>query len=125
MPKRVLIVDDTVFMRSMLRNIFSEAGWEVVAEATNGRQAVSEYEHHHPDLVLMDLVMPELGGLEALKNIIFKDSRARVVVCSALGQKNLIMEALNAGAKDYVVKPFDKEFILTVADRAVNETPTT
>lgn len=119
MPKRVMIVDDALFMRAMLRDIFELAGWQVVAEADNGEQAIIEYRNHHPALVTMDIVMPEMGGIDALKRILADHSAARIVVCSALGQNNLILEALSAGAKDFIVKPFKSEQVLEVAERVI------
>jgi len=119
MAKKVLIVDDALFMRTMLRDIFTAAGWQVIAEAENG--AIDSYATHHPDLVTMDLVMPEMGGIDALKVIINNDPEAQIVVCSALGQKNLIMEALNAGAKDFIVKPFNTTQVLDVVERVAGD----
>lgn len=121
MPNRVLIVDDALFMRTMLRDIFTTAGWQIVAEANNGNEAISSYHKHLPDLVTMDLVMPKMGGIEALKKIIKDDPNARIVVCSALGQKNLIIDAINSGAKDFIVKPFKTTQVLDVVERVVAE----
>ena len=121
MLKRVLIVDDALFMRTMLRDIFESAGWQIVAEAENGEQAIEKYKIHQPDLVTMDIVMPELGGIDALKIILGDSPRARIVVCSALGQKNLIMDAVNAGAKDFIVKPFQSDQVLEVVERVISE----
>jgi two-component system chemotaxis response regulator CheY len=119
LSKRVLIVDDALFMRSMLRDIFVSAGWQVVAEAENGVQALAEYENHQPDLVTMDIVMPEMGGIAALKKILLDYPAARIVVCSALGQKNLIVEAVSAGARDFIVKPFKQAQVIEVVERVV------
>lgn len=121
MGKQVLIVDDALFMRVMLRDIFNTAGWQVVAEAADGNEAIACYHKYHPDLVTMDLVMPEMGGIAALKAIIKDDSEARIVVCSALGQKNLIIDAINGGAKDFIVKPFKTDQVLEVVERVVAE----
>ena len=121
MSKQVLIVDDALFMRAMLRDIFESAGWQIIAEASDGEQAISEYEIHQPDLVTMDLVMPQMGGIDALKRILADDPAARIVVCSALGQNNLILDAVNAGAKDFIVKPFKSAQVLEVVDRVVAE----
>ena len=119
MSKRVLIVDDALFMRTILRDIFTAAGWQIVAEAEDGKQAITEYHTHLPDLVTMDLVMPEMGGVDALQKILKNDPAARIVVCSAIGQKHLIMDAINAGAKDFIVKPFKHSQVLEVVERAV------
>jgi len=118
---RVLIVDDALFMRSMLSDIFSEAGWNIVSEADNGETAINEYRIHQPDLVTMDIVMPDMGGIDALKKILAEFPQAKIVVCSALGQKNLILEAINAGAKDFIVKPFQSRQVLEVIERVVGE----
>lgn len=117
MSKKVIIVDDALFMRTMLRDIFESANWQVVAEAENGEQAIAGYKKHRPDLVTMDIVMPEMGGIDALKRILAEDPSATIVVCSALGQKNLIMDAVNAGAKDFIVKPFQRAQVLEVVER--------
>lgn len=117
MAKRVLIVDDALFMRNLLRDIFESAGWEVVAEAENGLQAIEGYNTHQPELVTMDIVMPELGGIDALKKIIQEHPHACVVMCSALGQESLVMEAINAGARDFIVKPFQDQQVLEIVAR--------
>ncbi len=119
MPGRVLVVDDALFMRNMLTDIFTQAGWELVGEAENGEQAVVMYEQQRPDLVTMDIVMPVLGGIDALKKILQSEPEARVVVCSALGQKHLILDAISAGARDFIVKPFQSEQVLEVAERVI------
>ncbi|MEE4254061.1 MAG: response regulator [Desulfuromusa sp.] len=122
MSKKVLIVDDALFMRTMLRDIFASTDWQIVAEAENGKQAIEEYKIHRPDLVTMDIVMPEMGGIDALKQILSDDPDASIVVCSALGQKNLILDAVNAGAKDFIVKPFQRTQVLEVVERVTAET---
>ena len=119
MPTRVLIVDDALFMRTMLRNIFVESGFEVVGEAGNGNDAVEKYRALVPDLTTMDIVMPEKNGIEALKQIMAIDPRARVVMCSALGQESLIIEALEAGARDFIVKPFKPAKVVEVAQKVL------
>ncbi|HMB15464.1 MAG TPA: response regulator [Pelovirga sp.] len=119
MPGSVLVVDDALFMRKMLIDIFSQAGWKVIGEAENGEEAVAIYQQQHPDLVTMDIVMPVMGGIEALKAILQIESQARVVVCSALGQKHLILDAITAGARDFIVKPFQSDQVLEVAERVV------
>ena len=119
MTARVLIVDDALFMRTMLRNIFVESGFEVVGEAGNGNEAVEKYRALGPDLTTMDIVMPEKSGIEALKQIVALDPRARVVMCSALGQESLIIEALEAGARDFIVKPFKPAKVVEVVQKAL------
>lgn len=117
MAKRVLIVDDALFMRSLLRDIFEPAGWEVVAEAEDGFKAIEEFNTHKPDLVTMDIVMPEMGGIDALKKIVAIHPQAKVVMCSALGQESLVMEAIKAGACDFIVKPFQDQQVLDIVER--------
>lgn len=119
MGNRVLIVDDAQFMRDLLRDIFEQAGWEVVGEAENGKQAVEQFQLLKPDLVTMDIVMPLRSGIEALSDIIASDPGARVVMCSALGQESMVMEAVKAGAKDFIVKPFQPEQVLRIITRAM------
>ena len=120
MAAKVLIVDDALFMRNMLRNIFSESGFDIVGEAQNGNEAVEMYRQLRPDLVTMDIVMPEKNGIEALKEIMASDSSARIVICSALGQESLIMEALEAGARDFIVKPFKPPKVIEVAQKVLS-----
>ncbi len=120
MAARVLIVDDALFMRNMLRNILSESGFVVVGEARNGAEAIEKYRELSPDLTTMDIVMPVKTGIEALREIMALDSRARVIICSALGQESLIMEALEAGARDFIVKPFKPSKVIEVAQKALS-----
>lgn len=127
MAIKVLIVDDAMFMRNMIGEIFSGKDfngeqYEVVAEAENGLEAVEMYREHQPDIVTMDIVMPEMTGIEALREIINMDPNANVVMCSALGQDSLVMEALDAGARDFIVKPFQPEKVLDVVTRILGET---
>jgi len=117
MGVRILIADDALFMRNMLKDIFVKAGFEVVGEAANGVEAVEKYHELHPDLVTMDIVMPLKSGIEALQQITRENPDARVVMCSALGQEALIIEAVQAGAKDFIVKPFKEERVLDVVMR--------
>jgi len=127
MAVKVLIVDDAMFMRNMIAEIFNgkkykEEDYQVVGEAENGIEAVEKYKEHNPDIVTMDIVMPEMTGIEALKEIMGMDSGANVIMCSALGQDSLVMEALDAGAKDFIVKPFQPEKVLDVVIRILDET---
>jgi two-component system chemotaxis response regulator CheY len=122
---RVLLVDDTVFMRRMLRDILAKEGFEVVAEASNGRQAVQAYQDAHPDLVIMDITMPEMDGIAAVREIAGLDRAARIIMCSALGQQELIIEALEAGAKDFVVKPFLPAKVLEAVRKVMSLKPET
>ena len=111
MSKTVLIVDDTAFMRMTLKNILEKHNYEVVAEAEDGKQAIELYQQHAPGLVTMDITMPNMDGLTATKEIMSKDPNATIIVVSAMGQKSLVIDALNAGAKDFVVKPFQPDRI--------------
>lgn len=117
MGLRILIADDALFMRNMLKEIFVKAGFQVVGEAANGVEAVERYHELRPDLVTMDIVMPLRSGIEALQQITREDPDARVVMCSALGQEALVIEAVQAGAKDFIVKPFKEERVLDVVER--------
>ena len=117
MGLRILIADDALFMRNMLRDIFVKAGFQVVGEAVNGVEAVERYHELRPDLVTMDIVMPLKSGIEALQQITRENPDARVVMCSALGQEALVIEAVQAGAKDFIVKPFKEERVLDVVRR--------
>ena len=119
MGKKVLVADDATVIRVMLKNILAEAGYEVVGEAANGVEAVSKYKELHPDLVTMDITMPEMDGINALRNIRTDDPNARVVMCSAMGQKNLVLEAIQAGAKNFIVKPFDRDKVLEVVAKVL------
>jgi len=114
---KVLIADDALFMRNLLKDILTKVGFTVVGEATNGEEAVELYRKHQPDLVTMDIVMPLKSGIEALEEIIKEDPYARIVMCSALGQESLVLEAVQAGAKDFIVKPFKEERVVEVVKR--------
>ncbi len=116
--KKVMIVDDAQFTRNMLKNIINKIEQiEVIGEASNGVEAISMYKKLNPDLVTMDLVMPEKGGIEATEEILKINSKALIVVVSALGQEALVLEAAKKGAKDFIQKPFKTEQILEVMDR--------
>lgn len=112
MPARLMVVDDTLFMRRMLRDVLARGGYEVVSEARNGREALENYRQTRPDLVIMDITMPEMDGIRAVEAILQVDPAARIVMCSALGQNGPVMEALQAGALDFVLKPFVPEKVL-------------
>ncbi len=112
--KRLLIVDDALFMRKMISGVAAEAGWEVVGEAGDGSAAVVLYQELRPDLVTMDLVMPVMGGLEALRQIRALDPEAKVIVVTALDQKQALMESIRDGAIDFIVKPFERQRVLNL-----------
>jgi two-component system chemotaxis response regulator CheY len=120
--KKVLIADDASFMRQMIRDIIEPEGWEVVGEASDGVDVVDKFKKLHPDVVMMDIVMPKRSGIDAVKAIKAEDPGARVVMCSALGQEALVTEAIQAGAKDFIVKPFKPDAVLAtlakVAEKA-------
>lgn len=105
----ILVVDDAVFMRRMLGDMLTQAGHTVIAEASNGKQALEQYIQCKPDIVTMDITMPEVDGIEGLKLIRNYDSNAIVLMCSAMGQQAMVIDAIQAGAKDFIVKPFTKE----------------
>lgn len=115
----VLIADDAAFMRMMIKNILTEAGYEIVGEAENGAVAVSKYRELKPDLTTMDITMPEMDGLAALKEIRGQDPAARVVMCSAMGQQSMVIESIQAGARDFIVKPFQPERVLEAIQKAL------
>ena len=120
MPRTVLICDDAIFMRTMVSDILQQAGFEVVGEAESGVQAIEKYRALRPDLVTMDIVMPDMGGIDAVREITKEDPKARVLMCSAMGQQALVVEALQAGAKDFVVKPFQPSRVLEAVERILN-----
>jgi two-component system chemotaxis response regulator CheY len=109
----VLIADDLEFIKLVLQELIEKAGFRVVGVASNGEEAVELYQEKRPDVVLMDITMPKMDGLSALKQILKVDPQAKVIMCSALGQQNLIVQALQMGAKDFIVKPFREERVIT------------
>ncbi|MBA3646111.1 MAG: response regulator [Gemmatimonadaceae bacterium] len=119
MSGTVLVCDDALFMRSMVKDILAQAGFTVVGEAENGMRAVEQYAALKPDLVTMDIIMPEMGGIEAVRQIIEADPQARILMCSAMGQQALVAEAIAAGAKDFVVKPFQPSRVLEAVQRVL------
>ena len=119
MSHTVLVCDDAIFMRTMISDILSQAGYEVVGEAETGVQAIEKYKQLKPDLVTMDIVMPDLGGIEAVREIMKFDTAARILMCSAMGQQALVVEAIQAGARDFVVKPFQPSRVLEAVQRVL------
>ena len=117
MGHRVLVCDDAIFMRTMISDILSGAGYEVVGEAESGLQAIERYGQLKPDLVTMDIVMPDMGGIDAVREIVKGDPNAKILMCSAMGQQALVVEAIQAGAKDFVVKPFQPSRVLEAVQR--------
>ncbi len=115
----VLVCDDAIFMRTMISDILQQAGHEIVGEAENGAQAVERFKELQPDLVTMDIVMPDMGGIDAVREIVRFDPDARVLMCSAMGQQALVVEAIQAGAKDFVVKPFQPSRVLEAVQRVL------
>ena len=118
---RVLIADDASFMRQMIREIIEPEGHEVVGEATNGIEAVEQFEELSPDLVTMDIVMPKRSGIDAVKGILAQHPDACIVMCSALGQETLVMEALQAGARDFIVKPFKPDSVIATLKKTIEK----
>jgi two-component system chemotaxis response regulator CheY len=118
---RILVADDASFMRQMIREIVEMEGHEVVAEASDGIEAIDQFKNHHPDVVTMDIVMPRRSGIDAVKAIIEFDPSARVVMCSALGQETLVTEALQAGARDFIVKPFKPDAVVNTLKKVLEK----
>jgi two-component system chemotaxis response regulator CheY len=112
MAHKILIVDDAAFMRMMIKDILSKNGYEIVGEAADGVQAVEQYKEYQPDLVTMDITMPEMDGITALKEIKKMNPNAKVIMCSAMGQQAMVIDAIQAGAKDFIVKPFQADRVL-------------
>jgi len=116
---RVLVCDDAIFMRTMISDILSGAGYDVVGEAETGVQAIERYRDLKPDLVTMDIVMPDMGGIDAVREITKFDPQAKILMCSAMGQQALVVEAIQAGARDFVVKPFQPSRVLEAVQRVL------
>lgn len=116
MGRRVLLCDDAQVIRVMLSRILAEGGFTIVGEAANGEQAVNLYRQLKPDLVFMDITMPEMNGIQAVRTIKKEDPQARIVMCSAMGQKTHVLEAVEAGAKNFIIKPFESQKVLEVAN---------
>ena len=119
MSKRILLVDDAVFMRMKLKDILEKNGYEVVGEAQSGVEAIEKYMSEKPDLVTMDITMPEMDGVTALKKIKEFDPKAKVIMCSAMGQQSMVMDAIQAGAIDFIVKPFDNDRVIESINKAI------
>ena len=116
---RVLVVDDAMFMRKMVSDALTKGGHEVIGEAANGVEAVAQFTALSPELMTLDITMPEKDGLEALRDIIAMDPSAKVIMCSAIGQESKVIESIKAGAKDFVVKPFQPDRVLAAVSKAL------
>ena len=119
MAKNILICDDAAFMRMMIKDILTKNGYNVAGEAENGLKAVEKYNETKPDLVMMDITMPEMDGIQALKKIKEIDPGATVIMCSAMGQQAMVIEAIQSGAKDFIVKPFQADRVLEAIQKVV------
>ena len=119
MAKNILICDDAAFMRMMIKDILTKNGYNVAGEAENGAKAVEKYAEVKPDLVLMDITMPEMDGIQALKKIKENDPGAMVIMCSAMGQQAMVIESIQAGAKDFIVKPFQPDRVIEAVKKVV------
>lgn len=120
MAKNILICDDAAFMRMMIKDILTKNGYNVVAEAENGAKAVEKYQETKPDLVLMDITMPEMDGIQALKKIKSIDPNASVIMCSAMGQQAMVIESIQSGARDFIVKPFQPDRVIEAVKKVVD-----
>ena len=119
MAKSILICDDAAFMRMMIKDILTKNGYDVAGEAENGLKAIEKYNETKPDLVMMDITMPEMNGIEALKKIKETDSAANIIMCSAMGQQAMVIESIQSGAKDFIVKPFQPDRVLEAVKKAI------
>ena len=119
MAKNIMIVDDAAFMRMMIKDILTKNGYNIVGEAENGKKAIDVYTECKPDLVLMDITMPEMDGIQALKGIRANDPNAAIIMCSAMGQQAMVIEAIQSGAKDFIVKPFQADRVIEAVQKVV------
>ncbi|MBQ9120673.1 MAG: response regulator [Lachnospiraceae bacterium] len=119
MAKNILICDDAAFMRMMIKDILTKNGYNIVGEAENGAKAVEKYNETKPDLVMMDITMPEMDGIQALKKIKSMDDSAKIIMCSAMGQQAMVIESIQSGAKDFIVKPFQPDRVLEAVKKAI------
>lgn len=120
MAKRILVVDDAAFMRMMVKDILTKNGYEVVGEAVDGNDAISKYKELVPDLVTLDITMPNLDGIQACKEIRKINSDANIIMCSAMGQQAMVIEAIQSGAKDFIVKPFQADRVLEAVGKVLH-----
>lgn len=119
MANGILIVDDAAFMRMMIKDVLSKNGFTICGEAENGAKAIEKYKELNPDLVIMDITMPEVDGIQAVKEIKKINSAAKIIMCSAMGQQAMVIEAIQAGAKDFIVKPFQAERIIEAVKKVL------
>ena len=119
MANKVLIVDDAAFMRMMIKDILEKNGYDVVGEVSNGLVAVDLYKKEKPDVVTMDITMPDMDGIEAVKQIRTFDPNAKIIMCSAMGQQSMVMDAIKSGAKDFIVKPFQADRVLEAIKKVI------
>ena len=119
MSKRILVVDDAAFMRMMIKDILSKNGYEVAGDAENGARAIEKYKELIPDLVIMDITMPEVNGIEAVKEIKKINADAKIIMCSAMGQQAMVIESIQAGARDFIVKPFQAERVVEAVKKVL------
>ena len=119
MAKSILICDDAAFMRMMIKDILSKNGYNIAGEAENGVKAIEKYKEVNPDLVLMDITMPEMDGIQALKAIKAADAGAKVIMCSAMGQQAMVIESIQSGARDFIVKPFQADRVLEAVQKVL------
>ncbi|MCT4564070.1 MAG: response regulator [Maledivibacter sp.] len=119
MANGILIVDDAAFMRMMIRDVLSKNGYEILGEAENGQKAIEKFKELNPDLVIMDITMPEVDGIQAVKEIKKISPDAKVVMCSAMGQQAMVIEAIQAGARDFIVKPFQADRVIEAVKKVI------
>ncbi len=119
MAVHILIVDDAIFMRKMIGDILRKEGYEICGEAENGIEAINKYKELQPDLVTMDIIMPDMSGIDAVEEIVNYDSNAKILMVSAMGQQSLVVEAIQKGAKDYIIKPFQPSRVLEAVERVL------
>ena len=119
MANGILIVDDAAFMRMMIKDVLSKNGFEICGEAENGSKAIEKFKEVSPDLVIMDITMPEVDGIQAVKEIKKINSAAKIIMCSAMGQQAMVIDAIQAGAKDFIVKPFQADRVVEAIQKAI------
>lgn len=119
MANGILIVDDAAFMRMLIKDVLTKNGYEIAGEAENGKVAIEKYSELNPELVIMDITMPEVDGIQAVKQIMTSDPKAKVIMCSAMGQQAMVIESIQAGAKDFIVKPFQADRVVEAVKKAL------